>query len=131
MCPYQYYHVMKHSKDKKQWRYQMVQKALEDGIKPTARAFHTSPPVVRMWVNRFKTEGYSGLADRSRRPHHSPNETPSYLKEHILMLKGKYKRVGAEQIKILEDVPLSPKVMRKIWRNAGIFSRAPRRPSSS
>ena len=44
MCPYQYYQIMKHSKDKKQWRYQMVQKALNDGIKPTARTFHTSPP---------------------------------------------------------------------------------------
>jgi hypothetical protein len=32
---------MKQSKDKKQWRYQMVQQALETGIKPTARAFHT------------------------------------------------------------------------------------------
>lgn len=114
---------MKQSKDKKQWRYQMVQHALEGGIKPTARAFHTSPPVVRKWVRRFKAEGYSGLEDRTRRPQHCPHETPSYLKEHIIMLKGKYKRLGAEQIKVLEDIPLSPKTMRKIWREAGISSR--------
>ena len=123
MCPYQYYHVMKQSKDKKQWRYQMVQKALSCGIKPTSRAFHTSPSVVRTWVKRFKTEGYSGLEDRSHRPHHCPNETPSYLKEHIIMLKGTYRRIGAEQIKALEDISSSPKTMRKIWRQAGISSR--------
>ena len=83
MCPYKYYHVMKNSKDKKQWRYQMVQQALEKGIKPIARIFHTSPPVVRKWLNRFKTEGYSGLKDRSHKPHHSPFETPTDIKEQI------------------------------------------------
>jgi len=47
MCPYKYYHVMRDSKDKRHWRYQMVQKAKEIGVKPAARIFHTSPPVVR------------------------------------------------------------------------------------
>ena len=105
MCPYQYYQIMKHSKDKKQWRYQMVQKALNDGIKPTARTFHTSPPIVRKWLSRFKTEGYTGLQDRSRRPRYCPHETSCDLKEHIILLKAKYKRRGAEQVKVLEDVP--------------------------
>lgn len=123
MCPYQYYQIMKYSKDKKQWRYQMVQKALDDGIKPTARAFHTSPPVVRKWLNRFKTGGYQALNDHSRRPHHCPNETPSYLKEHIIQLKYKYKRLGAENIKTLEELSMAPKTMRKIWREANIPSR--------
>ncbi|HED38292.1 MAG TPA: helix-turn-helix domain-containing protein, partial [Ignavibacteria bacterium] len=126
MCPYKYYQIMKQSKDKKQWRYQMVQKALDDGIKPTARAFHTSPPVVRKWLKRFKTEGYQALDDHSHKPHFSPNETPNYLKEHIIMLKNKYKRVGAEQIKTLEELTMAPKTMRKIWKKAGIPSR--RRP---
>ncbi|OGX36625.1 MAG: hypothetical protein A3D87_09135 [Omnitrophica WOR_2 bacterium RIFCSPHIGHO2_02_FULL_50_17] len=126
MCPYKYYHVMKQSKDKKQWRYQMVQKAMEIGIKPTAKAFHTSPPVVRKWLKRFKQQGYAGLADQSRRPHHCPNETPTHLKEHVIELRKTYKRLGAEQIKVLEDIPLNPKTIRKIWRQAGCSSR--RRP---
>ena len=117
---------MKNSKDKKVWRYQMVQKAMEDGIKPTAKAFHTSPPIVRKWLKRFKFAGYSGLNDRSRRPHHSPLETPSYLKEHIIKLRNTYKRLGADQIKTLENIDLNPKTIRKIWRQAGCSSR--RRP---
>ena len=127
MCPYQYYQIMKHSKDKKQWRYQMVHEALEHGIKPTARTSHTGPVIVRKWLNRFKTEGYPGLNDLSSRPHYSPNETSRDLKEHVIMLKGKYKRLGAEQVKILEDLPMSPKTMRKIWRDAGISSRKRRK----
>jgi len=123
MCPYKYYHVMKHSKDKKIFRYQMVQKALEIGVKPTAKLFNTSPPVVRMWRDRFKTDGYSGLTDRSHKPHHSPKTTPEHIKKYILNLKAKYKRLGAEQVRVLEGLPQAPKTMRKIWRDAGIPSR--------
>ena len=123
MCPYKYYHVMKQSKDKKQWRYQMVQKALEIGIKAAARVFHTSPSVVRKWLNRFKNDGYSALEDRSHKPHFSPRETPSHMKEYIIALKDKYKRLGAEQVKVLENLSMAPKTMRKIWREAGIPSR--------
>ena len=123
MCPYKYYHVMKTSKDKKPWRYQMAQKALEIGVKPTARLFNTSSPVVRLWRDRFKAEGYSGLADRSHKPHFSPRETPDHIKKYIIGLKKKYKRVGAEQVRDLENLPQAPKTMRKIWRDAGIPSR--------
>jgi hypothetical protein len=114
---------MKHSKDKKQWRYQMVQQALAKGIKPTARLFHTSTLVVRKWLRRFKTDGYTGLADRSHRPHHSPRETSQPIKDHVIALKGKYKRLGAEQIRILENLSLAPKTIRKIWRDAKFPSR--------
>jgi hypothetical protein len=123
MCPYQYYQIMRQSKDKKHWRYQMVQQALKKGIKPTAREFNTSPPVVRMWRDRFKQKGYAGLADHSRRPHHSPRATPQYIKDHIIVLKGKYKRVGALQVRTLENLPQAPKTIRKIWKEAGIPSR--------
>ena len=123
MYPYKYYHVMRQSKDKKQWRYQLVQSALSEGIKPAARSFHTSPQVVRKWVNRFKSEGYGGLNERSHKPHHSPRQTSQRLKEHVIHLRSKYKRLGAEQIKVLENLTLAPKTIRKIWKNAHLPSR--------
>lgn len=123
MCPYKYYHVMKDSKDKKQWRYQMVQKALEGGVKPAARIFNTSSGVVRKWLKRFKVDGYSSLADRSHRPHLSPRQTPEHIKQYLIGLKKKYKRLGAEQIKTIEELTMNPKTMRKIWREAGVSSR--------
>ncbi len=123
MCPYKYYHVMRDSKDKKQWRYQMVQKAKEVGVKPTARIFHTSPPVVRKWLGRFNMQGYPGLADCSHKPHHSPRTTPDHMKKYIVTLKKKYKRLGAVQVRQLENLSMAPKTMRKIWKDAGIPSR--------
>ncbi len=127
MCPYQYYHIMKNCKDKKHLRYQMVIYAEKYGIKPAARFFHAHPDTVRKWVYRFKEERFFGLGDLSRRPHHSPFRTPEDTRNLLVELKAKYKRIGAEQIKVLENVSLSPKTMRKVWREKGVSSRQRRK----
>jgi len=123
MCPLSYYQIMRNCKDKRAHRYQMVQYALTHGVKPTARVFDTSPPVVRKWLERFKENGYAGLADLSRRPHHSPRATPKGIKDHIVSLKKKYRRLGAVQVKTLEGLKQAPKTIRKFWREAGVASR--------
>ena len=99
----------------------MVQYALSNGVKPAARIFSTSPPVVRKWLTRFKEHGYHGLLDLSRKPHHSPAATPEAVKDHIVDLrKKKYHRLGARQVKTLEYLPQAEKTIRKIWRDAGV-----------
>lgn len=118
---------MRISKDKKQIRYQMVMYAKEFGVKPTARFYAVTPKTVRKWLKRFKESGYEGLGDLSRRPKHSPFAVSDDIREYIIKLKAKYRRLGAEQIKILEDVPVSAKTMRKIWRQSGVSSRKHRK----
>jgi len=120
MCPIEYYQIMRNCTDKKQHRYQMVVHAEKNGIKPAARIFNTSPPVVRRWRDRYKAEGYSGLEDRSRRPKNSPKETPEAEKRKIVRLRKKYKRMGADQVKDLEGLGRSSQTIRKIWREAGV-----------
>lgn len=127
MCPYPWYQVMRLSKDKKQQRYQMVMYTKEHGIKPTARLYATSPKTVRKWVKRFDEGGYQALEDLSRRPHHSPNKTSEDAIKNIVKLKAKYNRIGAEQIKTLENVKESARTMRKIWRENGVSSRKRRK----
>jgi transposase len=127
MCPITYYQLMRISKDKKQQRYQMVIYALEHGVKPTAKLYSTGPKTVRKWLNRFKTADYQALDDMSRRPHNCPNATPEETVRKIVKLKAKYKRVGAEHIKILENLTTSAKTMRKIWRKNGVSSRKRRK----
>jgi len=53
--------------------------------------------------------------------------TPEDTKNLLVELKATYKRIGAEQIKVLENVPLSPKTMRKVWREKGVSSRKRRK----
>ena len=120
MCPLSYYQIMRNCKDKRAHRYQMVQYALSHGVKPTARLFDTSPPIVRKWLTRFKELGYAGLSDLSHRPHHSPRATPQTIKDHIVGLKNKYHRLGAVQVKTLENIKQAPKTIRKIWKEAGV-----------
>ena len=127
MCPITYYQLMRISKDKKQIRYQMVVYAKGHGIKPTARLYSAEPKTVRKWVKRFNEDGYQALEDISRRPHHSPHKTSEEAIKNIVKLKAKYKRVGAEQIKVLENIKESAKTMRKIWRENGVSSRKRRK----
>ena len=126
MCPYPWYQVMRFSKDKKQQRYQMVVYASKHGIKPTARTYDTTPKTVRKWVKRFK-QGYHALNDLSRRPKHCPNALSPEMTTHIVKLRKTYKRLGAEQVKVLQDLPVSPRTIRKTWRNNGISSRKRRK----
>ncbi len=127
MCPYPWYQVMRLSKDKKQQRYQMVIHAREHGVKPASRLYATSPKTVRKWFMRFIEGGYQALGDLSRRPHSSPGAIPDDLARKIVKLKAKYKRLGAEQVKILENLSTSSKTIRKIWRKNGVSSRMRRK----
>ncbi|MHB8154666.1 MAG: helix-turn-helix domain-containing protein [Candidatus Omnitrophota bacterium] len=127
MCPLSYYQNMRNCKDKRAHRYQMVQYAFKHRIKPTARIFHTSPTVVRLWLNRFKEHGYEGLLDLSRRPHHSPRAISQSVRDHIVGLKKKYHRLGAIQVKTLENLTQAPKTIRKFWKEAGVASRRRRK----
>ena len=127
MCPYRYYSVMRISKEKKFFRYQMVLSVEKVGIKETARRFHTTRNTVRKWARRWRAEGYTSLEDRSRRPIHSPLATPSGERRKLVKLKKKYKRVGADTIKAIENLPQSAKTIRKIWREEGVSSRKRRK----
>ena len=127
MCPISYYDTMRNCKDKSLHRYRLVAYAQKHGIKPAARAFGAHPASVRLWLRRFIAQGYGALRDLSRRPLHSPRATPESTRLRLVALKAKYKRLGAEQIKYLEDVPVSSKTMRKVWRQAGCASRRRRK----
>ncbi len=105
----------------------MVIYAKEHGVKPTARLYATTPKTVRKWLMRFIESGYQALADLSRRPLHSPYAMAEDDANHIVKLKSKYKRLGAEQVKVLENLPASAKTIRKIWRENGISSRKRRK----
>lgn len=127
MCPITYYQLMRISKDKKQQRYQMVVYALKHGVKPTARTYDTTPKTVRKWIRRFQQGNYQALNDLSCRPHYSPNALSAEESAQIVKLRAKYKRLGAEQVKILENLERSTKTIRKTWRNNGVSSRKRRK----
>src|SRR5699024_9596729 len=47
------------------------------------RRFGISRPTGYKWLARYRAEGLDGLAERSRRPHSSPNKTPEAIEELV------------------------------------------------
>jgi len=127
MCPYRYYDVMRESKDPRQLRYQMVISVERAGIRETARSFRVSRATVRKWHRRWQEQGYTGLEAHSSRPHRSPNATSQRERKKLVKLKHTYKRLGADTIRTIENLTISARTMRKIWREEGVSSRKRRK----
>jgi len=74
-------------------RYRAVLQVL-DGVSKAqvAREFGASRQSVHSWAARYEAEGLAGLADRSRRPHTSPNELPPAVVALICELRRTYPR---------------------------------------
>lgn len=52
-------------------------------ISSLCRRFEISRKTGYKWIGRFEAEGISGLEDRSRRPHRSPNRTPERVEAFV------------------------------------------------
>ena len=72
-----------------QGRLKLVQLVLEGGWAQArvAERFQVARGTVSKWVARFRAEGSAGLADRSSRPHRSPNQTPQRTERRIIALR--------------------------------------------
>ena len=62
-------------------RLRMARLIVEDGlpIAQAAQRFQVAWPTAKRWAQRYREFGEAGMADRSSRPHHSPNVTPPKL----------------------------------------------------
>lgn len=100
-------------------RRRMVACVLERGwtIEATAERFQVDAKTVRKWRDRFRTEGPAGLADRSSRPHRSPNRTARRLRRRVLHLRRKH-RWGADHIG--HEVGLAASTVQNILNRAGV-----------
>ena len=53
------------------------------------------------WLGRFGEEGPEGLADRSRKPHRSPNKTPEEIEALLVEFRRRHPRWGADKILVV------------------------------
>jgi transposase InsO family protein len=69
------------------------------------RRFGISPMTGYELARRYRQEGEAGLADRSRRPHRSPERTPAAMEGLVLALRDKHPAWGGRKIRRrLEDL---------------------------
>ncbi len=75
-----YYDFIRISKDRYEARLELVEAALEYGIKPTARKYRTTVKTVRKGVRRYEADKKAWLVEQSRRPHTSPRATKMWMR---------------------------------------------------
>jgi len=75
------------------------------------------------WLRRYIQEGDAGLADRSRRPHHSPTRTPAEMEAQVLDLRRQYPCWGPRKIRAVLLDRLSPERVPAVVTVARILTR--------
>lgn len=68
-------------------------------VRELCRRYGVSPTVGYKWLARHTAEGRPGLADRSRRPRHSPDRTPTALEERIVALRDRHPAWGGRKLR--------------------------------
>ncbi len=79
-------------------RRSLVMDALENGIKPTVRAYKTTVRTVRKWVKRYREKGVEGLHEISRAPKNIPHKTSVEVAERVIAQKKILKGYGARRM---------------------------------
>lgn len=81
-------------------RKEFVHLARQDGanIRDLCRRYGISPPTAYKWLNRIEADGAIDLRDHSRRPHHSPKQTPDAMEKEILQLRKDHCTWGGRKI---------------------------------
>ena len=80
-------------------------------VSELADRFGISRKTAYKWIDRHEEGGASGLADRSRRPHACPHETPQHIVDAVLEARRHHPRWGAKKLLRI----LTRKDPRAIW----------------
>jgi len=81
------------------------------------KEFGISRPTGCLWVKRYQEQGSAGIAERSRRPWHSPRLTAAELQAQVVELRGRYPDWGARKLQILlqrEGVALTRSTIHRV-----------------
>jgi transposase InsO family protein len=94
----------------------LVRRVLDEGQLPkaVATAFGVDIKTVKKWVERFRSEGLDGLADRSSRPRTLRRPTPLETQERIITLR----RLRWTGQQIAQETEVSPATVSRVLRRA-------------
>lgn len=117
-------------------RREFVMLASQEGanVRALCRRFAISPKTGYKWMHRFAADGVVGLADRSRRPHTSPRQTPPAMVDRVCAMRRDPQRRtwGGRKIhhalvrEAVADVP-APSTITRILGDAALLRTAPDR----
>ena len=109
--------------------------AEEYSVADLARRYGISRKTAYKWIERFRTEGWGGLEERSRAPRHHPNAVGGEVETLILELKARWPKWGAPKLLVKlrermspQDCPSESSVSRILQRHGLVRPQGRRRP---
>jgi transposase InsO family protein len=89
--------------DVREQRVRFVVAALhgEQSLSGLCREFGISRPTGRLWLSRYRAGGIEAIAERSRRPHHSPRRTALELEARVIQMRQRYPDWGARKLEVM------------------------------
>ena len=126
MKPYGYFEILRRMPDKADkydLRLRLVKSAIQNGVKPTARLFATTPVTVRKWLNRYRQERLAGLNELPRIPLTCPHKTNPATERRVVQLRKQYPFMGAKQLKREHNLPCSHEAIRRILNEHGLITK--------
>jgi len=73
----------------------------EKAMAELCREFGISRPVGYEWLRRYEQGGIEGIAERSRRPQHSPRRKQEAIEQQVIALRRRYPDWGARKLRVL------------------------------
>lgn len=113
-------------------RLEFVTLASREGanIRALCRHYGISPRTAYKWLARYQTQGAEGLAERSRRPGHSPDRTPPTTEQLVLEVRQDHPAWGGRKIKAYleraghQQVPAASTITAILRRHAQLTRQA-------
>lgn len=100
-------------------RLRLARCVVEDGwtLRRAAERFQVAVTTAQRWAARYREFGPPGMADRSSRPHRSPNQTPSRTERRIIKVRV-IRRWGPARIGYL--LGLHPSTVHRVLARYGV-----------
>jgi transposase InsO family protein len=97
----------------------LVQRVIADQrpVAHVAKELGVSRQCAHRWVNRFRSEGLSGLRDRSSRPRRVPRRMPPEVEQQVLAARAEH-RQGPDRLAVEVGVPA--RTITRILRRHGM-----------
>ena len=100
-------------------RLRLARCVVEDGwsLRRAAERFQVAVSTAARWAGRYREFGPAGMSDRSSRPHHSPNRTPTRTERRIIKVRV-IRRWGPARIGYL--LGLHPSTVHRVLTRYGL-----------
>jgi len=95
----------------------------EKSMAELCREFDISRPAGYEWLRRYEEGGVEAIAERSRRPQHSPRRKQEAIEQQVIALRRRYPDWGARKLRVLlqeQGVMLARNTIHRILLRHGL-----------